>query len=85
MMSAKDKESEKKAMEHYAYVKPQTGDLLRCACQHHRYGFYGLDGEKLYAMVAAMPGYGMMLTNPMIKQVMDAFNGDCSDFVLDNR
>lgn len=77
-MSYKDKESEKKAMEYYAYVKPQTGDLLRYV-PANTIGTvsYGLDGEKLYAMLAAMPGYGMMLTNPMIKQVMDAFNGDC--------
>lgn len=28
-------------------------------------------------MLAAMPGYGMMLGNPMVKQVLDAFDGDC--------
>ena len=77
-MAYEDKESEKKAMEYYAYVKPQTGDLLRYV-PANTIGTvsYGLDGEKLYAMVAAMPGYGMMLTNPMIKQVLDAFDGDC--------
>ena len=78
VMNYKDKESEKKAMEFYAYVKPQTGALLRYVPANSiGAASYGLDGEKLYAMLAAMPGYGMMLGNPMIKQVLDAFDGDC--------
>lgn len=78
VMNYKDKESEKKAMEFYAYVKPQTGALLRYVPANSIGAVsYGLDGEKLYAMLAAMPGYGMMLGNPMIKQVLDAFDGDC--------
>lgn len=78
VMNYKDKESEKKAMEFYAYVKPQTGALLRYVPANSiGAASYGLDGEKLYAMLAAMPGYGMMLGNPMIKQVFDAFDGDC--------
>ena len=73
-----DKESEKKMKEFYAYVKPQTGALLRYMPANSIGAVsYGLDGEKLYAMLAAMPGYGMMLGNPMIKQVLDAFDGDC--------
>ncbi len=77
-VSYKDKASAKKAMEFYAYVKPQTGDLLRYVPANSIGAVsYGLDGEKLYAMLAAMPGYGMMLGNPMVKQVLDAFDGDC--------
>ena len=38
---------------------------------------YGLDGEKMYSVFSAMPGYGMLMANPMVKQVMDAFSGDC--------
>lgn len=73
-----DKESEKKMKEFYAYVKPQTGALLRYVPANSIGAVsYGLDGEKLYTMLAAMPGYGMMLGNPMIKQVLDAFDGDC--------
>lgn len=58
---------------------PQTGDLLRLRARRQPSAAlsYGLDGEKLYAMLAAMPGYGMMLGNPMVKQVLDAFDGDC--------
>ncbi len=77
-MTYKDKESEKKMMDFYAYVKPQTGDLMRYVPANSIGAVsYGLDGEKLYTMLAAMPGYGMMMANPMIKQVLDAFNGDC--------
>ena len=73
-----DKGSERKMKEFYAYVKPQTGALLRYVPANSIGAVsYGLDGEKLYTMLAAMPGYGMMLGNPMIKQVLDAFDGDC--------
>ncbi len=79
-----DKESEKKMREFYAYVKPQTGDLLRyVSASCIGVVSYGLDGEKLYTMLAAMPGYGMMLGNPMIKQVFDAFDGDFMVSLLD--
>ena len=77
-VSYKDKASKEKAAAFYAYVKPQTGDLLRYVPAGSIGAVsYGLDGEKLYAMLAAMPGYGMMLGNPMVKQVLDAFDGDC--------
>lgn len=77
-VSYKDKASVEKAAAFYAYVKPQTGDLLRYVPAGSLAALsYGLDGEKLYAMLAAMPGYGMMLGNPMVKQVLDAFDGDC--------
>ena len=77
-MKYEDKESERKMKEFYAYVKPQTGALLRYVPANSIGAVsYGLDGEKLYTMLAAMPGYGMMLGNPMIKQVLDAFDGDC--------
>lgn len=36
----------------------------------------GLNGEKLYSMLSAMPGYGMLMANPMVKQVMEPFDGD---------
>ena len=77
-VSYKDKASVEKAAAFYAYVKPQTGDLLRYVPAGSLAALsYGLDGEKLYTMLAAMPGYGMMLGNPMVKQVLDAFDGDC--------
>ena len=76
-MVYKDKASEQKMADFYAYVKPQTGDLLRYVSANCIGAVsYGLDGEKLYAMLAAMPGYGMMVGNPMVKQVLDAFDGD---------
>lgn len=79
-VSYKDKASVEKAAAFYAYVKPQTGDLLRYVPAGSLAALsYGLDGEKLYAMLAAMPGYGMMLGNPMVKQVLDAFDGEIID------
>lgn len=36
----------------------------------------GINGEKLYSMLSAMPGYGMLMANPMVKQVMEPFDGD---------
>lgn len=77
-MSYKDKESEQKMMDFYAYVKPQTGALLRYVPQNTVGAMaYGLDGAKMYSVFSAMPGYGMLMANPMVKQVMDAFDGDC--------
>lgn len=77
-MSYKDKESEQKMMDFYAYVKPQTGALLRYVPRNTIGAMaYGLDGEKMYSVFSAMPGYGMLMANPMVKQVMDAFSGDC--------
>lgn len=71
-----DKESEAE-MKEVSYVKPQTGALLRylpassigvLSC--------GLDGKKLYAMLTRIPGYGPMMVNPQVEQVMNALNGD---------
>lgn len=77
-MSYKDKESEQKLMDFYAYVKPQTGALLRYVPRNTVGAMaYGLDGAKMYTVFSAMPGYGMLMANPMVKQVMDAFDGDC--------
>ena len=77
-MSYKDKESEQKMMDFYAYVKPQTGALLRYVPRNTIGAMaYGLNGEKMYSVFSAMPGYGMLMANPMVKQVMDAFSGDC--------
>ena len=77
-VSYKDKESEQKMMDFYAYVKPQTGALLRYVPRNTIGAMaYGLDGEKMYSVFSAMPGYGMLMANPMVKQVMDAFSGDC--------
>ena len=68
----KDKESEAKMMDFYAYVKPQTGALLRYVPAASIGAMsLGLNGEKLYSMLSAMPGYGMLMANPMVKQVMD--------------
>ena len=76
-MTYKDKESETKMMDFYAYVKPQTGALLRyLPANSIGTVAYGLDGEKMYSVLSAMPGYGMLMANPMVKQVMDAFDGD---------
>ena len=71
-------------MDFYAYVKPQTGALLRyvpAGIRSVRWR-YGLDGEKMYSVFSAMPGYGMLMANPMVKQVMDAFERRLRDFVL---
>lgn len=76
-MSYKDKESETKMMDFYAYVKPQTGALLRYIPANSIGAVsYGIDGEKMYSVLAAMPGYGMLMANPVVKQVMDALDGD---------
>lgn len=59
-------------------MKPQTGALLRYVPRNTIGAMaYGLDGEKMYSVFSAMPGYGMLMANPMVKQVMDAFSGDC--------
>lgn len=76
--SFKDKESQQKLMDFYAYIKPQTGALLRYVPRNTVGAMaYGLDGAKMYTVFSAMPGYGMLMANPMVKQVMDAFDGDC--------
>lgn len=77
-MSYKDKESEQKMTDFYAYVKPQTGALLRYVPRNTVGTMaYGLDGEKMYTVLSSMPGYGMLMGNPLVKQMMDAFEGDC--------
>ena len=54
-MSYKDKESEQKMMDFYAYVKPQTGALLRYVPRNTIGAMaYGLDGEKMYSVFSAM-------------------------------
>ena len=64
-------------MDFYAYVKPQTGALLRYVPAASIGAMsLGLNGEKLYSMLSAMPGYGMLMANPMVKQVMEPFDGD---------
>lgn len=70
-------ESRKKLEDFYSFAKPQTGALLRYlpARSIGATGF-GLDGAKLYAMLTAMPGYGALATFPVVKQVMDTFDGD---------
>lgn len=76
-VSYKDKESEAKMMDFYAYVKPQTGALLRYVPAASIGAMsLGLNGGKLYSMLSAMPGYGMLMANPMVKQVMEPFDGD---------
>lgn len=76
-VSHKDKESETKMADFYAYVKPQTGALLRYVpATSIGTMSLGLNGEKLYSMLSAMPGYGMLMANPIVKQVMEPFDGD---------
>lgn len=76
-VSYKDKESEAKMMDFYAYVKPQTGALLRYVPAASIGAMsLGINGEKLYSMLSAMPGEGMLMANPMVKQVMEPFDGD---------
>lgn len=68
-VSYKDKESEAKMMDFYAYVKPQTGALLRYVPAASIGAMsLGLNGEKLYSMLSAMPGYGMLMANPMVNR-----------------
>lgn len=72
-----DKESEAKVRELYAYVKPQTGALLRYLPAASIGAIsYGLDGAKMYSVLSSVPGYGMLMNNPLIKQLMEAFDGD---------
>ena len=73
----KDKESERKMKDFYAYVKPQTGALLQYVPANCIGTVaYGLNGEKFYSVLSSIPGYGMLMANPLVKQVMDAFDGD---------
>lgn len=72
-----DKESEAKLKELYGYVKPQTGALLGyLPAASIGAVSYGLDGEKMYSVLSSIPGYGILMNNPLVKQVMDAFDGD---------
>ena len=60
-----------------SFVKSQKGSLLKYAPASTVAALgCGLNGSELYAMLSQMPGYGMLLANPMVKQVMDAFDGD---------
>lgn len=70
-------EAEKKLMDFYSYMKPQKGNLLEYI-PANSIGMisFGMNGEKLYEMVAALPGYAMLAANPMVKQVLGAFDGD---------
>lgn len=76
-MAFDSKEAEEELASFYTYVKPQKGSLLKYvpASTVAALGC-GLNGSELYAMLSQMPGYGMLLANPMVKQVMDAFDGD---------
>lgn len=72
-----DKAGEAKVRELYAYVKPQTGSLLRYLPAASVGAItYGLDGAKMYSVLSAIPGYGMLMNNPLVKQLMEAFDGD---------
>lgn len=73
----KDKESEAKVTELYSYVKPQTGSLLGYLPAATIGAIsYGLDGAKMYSVLTSIPGYGMLMNNPLVKQLMEAFDGD---------
>lgn len=71
------KEAEEQMAAFYAYVREQRGTLLKYlpAKSVATVGF-GLKGTELYTAFSQMPGYGMMLANPMVKQVIDAIEGD---------
>ena len=76
-MAFDSKEAEEELASFYTYVKPQKGSLLKYAPASTVAALgCGLNGSELYAMLSQMPGYGMLLANPMVKQVMDAFDGD---------
>jgi len=76
-MAFDSKEAEEELASFYTYVKPQKGTLLKYAPASTVAALgCGLNGSELYAMLSQMPGYGMLLANPMVKQVMDAFDGD---------
>lgn len=78
-MVYQSKQAEEEIAKFYAYVQPQTGALLPYlpATSYGVFSF-GLNGTKLYALLAQLPGYGPMLDNPQIKQFMDALQGDCA-------
>lgn len=71
------KEAEEQMAVLYSYAREQRGVLLKYlpATGVATIGF-GLTGSELYTTLSQMPGYGMMLANPMVKQVLDAFEGD---------
>lgn len=71
------KEAEEQMKAFYTYVRDQKGVLLKYlpATSIATIGF-GMVGSELYTTLSQMPGYGMMLANPMVKQVFDALEGD---------
>lgn len=71
------KEAEEQMAAFYSYVREQRGSLLKYlpAKGVATLGF-GLKGSEFYTTLSQMPGYGMMLANPMVKQVFDAIEGD---------
>lgn len=71
------KEAEEQMKAFYSYVREQRGALLKYlpAKSVATVGF-GLNGSEFYTTLSQMPGYGMMLANPMVKQVFDAIEGD---------
>lgn len=76
-MAFADDAAKAKLEELYGYVMPQTGTLLRyLPAQSIAAMGMGLNGGKLFTMLSSMPGYGMLMANPMVKQVMEAFDGD---------
>lgn len=76
-MAFADDAAKAKLEELYGYVMPQTGKLLRyLPAQSIAAMGMGLNGGKLFTMLSSMPGYGMLMANPMVKQVMEAFDGD---------
>ena len=76
-MAFADDAAKAKLEELYGYVEPQTGKLLRyLPAQSIAAMGMGLNGGKLFTMLSSMPGYGMLMANPMVKQVMEPFDGD---------
>ena len=77
-----DKATQDKFESYYAYIKElssKTYDFMPAAAMG--VAAAGIDGAKLFDFLSTMPGYGSMLSaNPMVKQVMNAIDGD---FALD--
>ena len=71
------KEAEEQMKAFYTYVRDQKGVLLKYlpATSIATIGF-GVGGSELYTALSQIPGYGMMLASPMVKQVFDAIGGD---------
>lgn len=73
----KDAASKQKLQEFYAYIQPQKAALLNYVPKNVIGAIgYGINGGQLFSILAALPGYGMMMSNPIAKQAIEAIDGD---------